>query len=1019
MPFVYDFDHRHRRPPMELKDLLGGKGANLAEMTSVLDLPVPYGFTITTDACRAYMAGGWPDGLSREVARARGRLEKKMGKRLGDPVDPLLVSVRSGAKFSMPGMMDTVLNLGLNDASVEGLAKQTDDERFAYDSYRRFVSMYGRIVLGIGGEGFDTLLDEAKRRVGATSDADVPVGELRGLVEAFKQIVRHHTGDPFPQDPDDQLRGAIEAVFGSWNGPRAIAYREHEGIPHDLGTAVNVQAMVFGNRDDRSGTGVGFTRDPASGAKGAYGDFLVNAQGEDVVAGIRNTEPLSALQERFPKIYAELLRIFARLERHYRDMCDTEFTIEQGRLWMLQTRIGKRTGRAALRMAVEMTADRGIRLSRAEAVQRISAEHLEQVLHPQFAGSGHAVLTKGLGASPGAAVGRVYFTADDAEAASVRGERVILVRNETSPEDVHGMLASEGILTARGGLVSHAAVVARGWGTPAVVGADKVRVGASSFSVDDTVVREGEWISLDGTTGDVVLGQVALSEAKPSAEFETLLSWADAIRKGRLQVRANADTGPDSANGRSLGAEGIGLCRTEHMFIAEDRLPIVRRMILADSTAQEEAALEELRVAQRADFIEILQAMDGLPVTVRLLDPPLHEFLPDTGELAIKEATVGLTDEERALYEAAKQWHEYNPMLGTRGVRLGVIKPGLYAMQVRALMEAALQRVDAGGAPVVEIMIPLTVSKEELALARRWVEEAVAEVLAGPPVSDVAFDGAPPRNHGRRRRLQVLIGTMIETPRAALRAGEIAEVADFFSFGTNDLTQMTFGFSRDDVEGRMMSAYLEKGLLTHNPFETVDAEGVGELVRIGVSRGRATRPSLKVGVCGEHGGDPASIAMFLAAGCDYVSCSPFRVPVARLSAAQAVLTVAPPATAPTSPRPTSRSRGSSSITRSSTRTRGSSTKTPGSSSKTRASSKKTLASPRKTRGSATKTRGSSSRTRPSSRKTPSSSRKTGAGAARARGVKKTARGVSRRSPSGRSRATARRTTGASRSRPRG
>jgi pyruvate,orthophosphate dikinase len=876
MPFVYDFDHTHRRPPMELKDLLGGKGANLAEMTSVLRLPVPHGFTISTDACRAYMDGGWPDALSGEVKRARGRLEKKMGKRLGDPVDPLLVSVRSGAKFSMPGMMDTVLNLGLNDESVQGLVKQTDDERFAYDSYRRFVSMYGRIVLGIAGEAFDVLLEETKERSGAATDADIPVVELHNLIDSYKLIVRVHTGSAFPQDPDAQLRGAIEAVFGSWNGPRAIAYREHEGIAHDLGTAVNVQAMVFGNRDDRSGTGVGFTRDPATGAKGEYGDFLVNAQGEDVVAGIRNTEPLSALKDEFPRIHAELLAIFARLERHYRDMCDTEFTIEQGKLWMLQTRVGKRTGRAALRMAVEMTTDPGIRLTRAEAVQRVTAEHLEHVLHPQFADSGRPVLTKGLGASPGAAVGRVYLSADDAAAAAERGERVILVRSETSPEDVHGMLAAEGILTARGGLVSHAAVVARGWGKPAVVGADKVRISGRSFSVGSTVVNEGDWISIDGTAGQVVLGQVPLEEAKASEEFETLLGWADAIRKGHLQVRANADNGPDAANGRRMGAEGIGLCRTEHMFIAEDRLPIVRRMILAEDKASEDAALEELRVAQRADFIDILHAMDGLPVTVRLLDPPLHEFLPDTGELAIKEATVGLTPEEHKLFEAAKQWHEFNPMLGTRGVRLGVIKPGLYSMQVRALMEAAVQRVADGGRPVIEIMIPLTVTREELALARHWVEEAVAAVLAQSAGSV-------------RRRLSVLIGTMIETPRAALRADEIAEVADFFSFGTNDLTQMTFGFSRDDVEGRMMSAYLEKGLLKHNPFETVDADGVGELVRIGVARGRATRPTLKIGVCGEHGGDPESIAVFAEAGCDYVSCSPFRVPIARLSAAQVVL----------------------------------------------------------------------------------------------------------------------------------
>ncbi|HXX89125.1 MAG TPA: pyruvate, phosphate dikinase [Acidimicrobiales bacterium] len=896
MPFVYDFDHSHPRPPMELKDLLGGKGANLAEMTSVLGLPVPHGFTISTDACRAYMDGGWPAGLDGEVAKARTRLEKQMGKQLGDPGDPLLVSVRSGAKFSMPGMMDTVLNLGLNDESVEGLAKQTDDERFAFDSYRRFVSMYGRIVLGIPGEEFDTLLEAAKELAGTTSDAGIPVELLRYLVDSYKLIVERHTRTPFPQAPAAQLRGAIEAVFKSWNGPRAIAYRDHEGIPHDLGTAVNVQAMVFGNRDDNSGTGVGFTRDPATGAKGEYGDFLVNAQGEDVVAGIRNTEPLSALKKRFPKIHAELVTIFDRLERHYRDMCDTEFTIEQGKLWMLQTRVGKRTGRAALRMAVDMTTDPAIRLTRAEAVRRVSADHLEQVLHPHFAGEDHVALTKGLGASPGAAVGRVYFTADDAAAAADTGERVILVRNETSPEDVHGMLASQGILTARGGLVSHAAVVARGWGKPAVVGADRIRIEGRSFKVDGTVVVEGDLLSIDGTEGVVVLGEVPLTAADPPAEFDVVLDWADDIRAGHLGVRANADNGPDAANARRLGAEGIGLCRTEHMFLAEDRLPIVRRMILALREDEEDAALEELREAQRADFLEILEAMDGLPVTIRLLDPPLHEFLPQTTELAIREATVGLSEEERALYEAAKLWHEFNPMLGTRGVRLGVIKPGLYSMQVRALMEAAVARVSAGGRPVIEIMIPLTVTREELALARSWVEDAVEQALAVADALARTAKGSKDRNgakartaRGARSSLQVLIGTMIETPRAALRADEIAEVAEFFSFGTNDLTQMTFGFSRDDVEGRMMSTYLDKGLLKRNPFETVDAEGVGELVRDGVSRGRATRPGLKIGVCGEHGGDPESIAVFAAAGLDYVSCSPFRVPIARLAAAQAVL----------------------------------------------------------------------------------------------------------------------------------
>jgi pyruvate, orthophosphate dikinase len=891
MPYVFDFDHSHRRPPMEMKDLLGGKGANLAEMTSVLHLPVPPGFTISTDACRAYMEGGWPEGLTPELARARARLEKAMGKVIGDPADPLLVSVRSGAKFSMPGMMDTVLNLGLNDQSVDGLAKQTGDERFAYDSYRRFIAMYGRIVLDIGGDEFESLFDAAKELAGTTSDARVPTELLRYLVDSYQQIVERHTGDPFPQDPAAQLRGAIEAVFRSWNGPRAIAYRERERISHSLGTAVNVQAMVFGNRDDKSGTGVGFTRDPATGERGSYGDFLVNAQGEDVVAGIRNTEPLSALATAFPKVHRELLDIFDRLEHHYRDMCDTEFTIDQGKLWMLQTRVGKRTGRAALKMAVDMTTEPKIRLTRVEAIGRVTEDHLASVLHPQFAGGGHRVLAKGLAASPGAAVGRAYFTADDAAAAAGRGEPVVLVRSETSPEDVHGMLAAEGILTARGGLVSHAAVVARGWGKPAVVGAEALRIGAHQLTVGDVVVAEGEWLSIDGTSGTVVVGQVPLTAADPPAELATLLSWADDVRAGHLGVRANADNGEDAANARRLGAEGIGLCRTEHMFLGEDRLPVVRRMILADSPEDERDALEQLRRVQREDFVEILEVMDGLPVTVRLLDPPLHEFLPSTHELAVKEATEGLTDEEQRLYDAARVWQEANPMLGTRGVRLGVVKPGLYAMQVRALMEAARQRVADGGHPIIEIMIPLTVSRAELALARRWVEVSVADVLAEPP----GKDGKAGRAKGATRavgspgNLQVTIGTMVETPRAALRAAEIAEVADFFSFGTNDLTQMTFGFSRDDVEGRMMSAYLELGLLPRNPFETVDADGVGELVRLGTSRGRSTRPDLKVGVCGEHGGDPESIAVFYDAGLDYVSCSPYRVPVARLAAAQAVI----------------------------------------------------------------------------------------------------------------------------------
>ena len=880
MTYVYAFDHKHKLPPMSLKDLLGGKGANLAEMTSVLGLPVPPGFTISTDACREYMHGGWPGGLDKELTKQVARLEKAMGKELGDPADPLLVSVRSGAKFSMPGMMDTVLNLGLNDDSVEGLAKQTGDDRFAYDSYRRFIAMYGRIVLGIEGEEFERLLDSAKDWDGVKADSDVTPDTLRRLCERYKTIVGSHTGRPFPQAPLEQLRGAIEAVFSSWNGPRAIAYRNQEKISHELGTAVNVQAMVFGNRDTNSGTGVGFTRDPATGVAGAYGDFLINAQGEDVVAGIRNTESLSALAERFPKIYKELLTIFERLERHYRDMCDTEFTIDQGKLWMLQTRVGKRTGVAALRMAVEMTKGRKWKISKEEAIQRVTAEHLDQVLHPQFASSDLPVIAKGLGASPGAGVGRAYFTADAAAEAAERGEKVVLVRNETSPEDVHGMIVAEGILTARGGLVSHAAVVARGWGKPAVVGAEAIKISGKSFTSGGTTVLEGDTISVNGTTGEVVFGEVELLEAEPPPEFDVVLGWADEVRKGKLAVRANADTGADAENAVRFGAEGIGLCRTEHMFLGEDRLPVVRRMILADTPGDEAVALEELRKVQKADFEEILEAMDGLPVTVRLLDPPLHEFLPRTDELMVKEATTGLTADERRLYEAARSWEEANPMLGTRGVRLGVIKPGLYAMQVRALMEAAAERVKKKGKPVVEVMIPLTVSGSEMAAARGWVQDAIAEATAGV-----------------KKPIDVTIGTMIETPRGALRAGDIAEHAEFFSFGTNDLTQMTFGFSRDDVEGRMMSAYLEQGLLKRNPFDTLDQAGVGELVEEAVARGRRVKPGIKLGVCGEHGGDPESIDFFYRVGLDYVSCSPFRVPIARLAAAQAILGSAAESTA--------------------------------------------------------------------------------------------------------------------------
>ena len=869
--YVFDFDHPHGRQPRELRALLGGKGANLAEMTEVLQLPVPPGFTISTDACRAYLRDGWPEGLTEEIAAHLSTLEGRMGRRLGDPTDPLLVSVRSGAEISMPGMMDTVLNLGLNEESAKGLEKQTSDERFALDSYRRFVQMYARIVLDVPGEAFDEALERARERAGAKVDAEISAAVLEGLAAEYKAIVGAATGEPFPNEPAAQLRGAIEAVFRSWDGPRAVAYRNQERIPHDLGTAVTVQAMVFGNRDDDSGTGVGFTRNPATGENLPYGDYLANAQGEDVVAGIRQTEPLAALAAAMPAIHDELMGIFGRLEAHYRDMCDTEFTIEQGKLWMLQTRTGKRTGRAALRMAVEMVDDPVIALTRAEAISRIDEQHVDGVLHPQFAGEAGQVLAVGLGASPGAAVGEVCFSAERAVSLARSGHSVILVRSETSPEDVEGMLAAAGILTARGGLVSHAAVVARGWGKPAIVGVESLRVTATSAHLGDVELREGDVISIDGSSGEVVLGARELTESEAPPELEIILGWADDVRRGRMDVRANADNGPDARNARRHGAQGIGLCRTEHMFLADDRLPIVRRMILAPNDEEEAAALEALGAAQREDFLSILEEMDGLPVTVRLLDPPLHEFLPDVESLAVKQAREGLSEEEEELLRAARSWREQNPMLGTRGVRLGVMKPGLYEMQVRALMEAAAERRRAGGNPVVEIMIPLVVSREELALARSWVAKAIADAGLVEQSPDVK------------------IGTMVETPRAALLAGPIATEADFFSFGTNDLTQLTFGFSRDDVEARLMSRYLDLGLLAANPFETVDPVGVGELIRIAVERGRSTNAALKIGVCGEHGGDPASIEVFARAGLDYVSCSPFRVPVARIAAAQALI----------------------------------------------------------------------------------------------------------------------------------
>jgi pyruvate,orthophosphate dikinase len=874
--YVYAFEEGNR----DQKFLLGGKGANLAEMTN-LGLPVPPGFTITTEACKVYMAGAnaMPEGLMDEVTGALTALEDKMGKKLGDVDDPLLVSVRSGAPFSMPGMMDTVLNLGLNDTSVQGLAKQTENERFAFDSYRRFVQMFGKIVLDISGEAFEHALEQLREERGVTTDPELSAEDLRGLVETFKGIVREHAGIEFPQEPTEQLRFAIEAVFKSWNGDRARVYRRMEDIPDDLGTAVNVQTMAFGNKGDDSGTGVAFTRDPATGENRAYGDFLANAQGEDVVAGIRVTEPLDAMGTHFPECHAQLLEVMDLLQNHYRDMCDIEFTIEQGRLFILQTRVGKRTAAAALRMAVEME-EEGL-IDKREAVLRVQPEQLDQLLHPQFdPDATYDALTKGLNASPGAAVGQVYFTADHAEQKHGEGQRVILVRPETSPDDLHGMIAAEGILTSRGGLVSHAAVVARGMGTPAVCGASELDINLATreFRVGDTVVREGDVISINGSTGEVVVGAVPVITPEPTGPFGVILSWADEFRT--LGVRTNADLPHDARVARDFGAEGIGLCRTEHMFLG-DRLHLVQRFILAASHEEEHAVLQELAAYQREDFLGILEAMDGLPVTVRLLDPPLHEFLPDIEELLVKSALGELDDAGKTLLAAAELWKEANPMLGTRGVRLGILKPELYKMQVRALLEAAIERKLQGGHPIVEIMIPLSVSKAELALAVSWVRE-VAESTFGAANEIGGVD--------------YRVGTMIETPRAALVADEIADEAEFFSFGTNDLTQMTFGFSRDDIEGRFMSVYLEHHLLPYNPFETIDFEGVGALVKMAVTLGRDRRPDLKLGICGEHGGDPASVAFCHEVGLDYVSCSPYRVPLARLAAAHAALGAGGPAT---------------------------------------------------------------------------------------------------------------------------
>jgi pyruvate,orthophosphate dikinase len=871
------------------KDLLGGKGANLAEMTN-LGLPVPPGFTITTEACRAYLQhGGEPEELAGEVTEHLEALEARMGRRLGDADDPLLVSVRSGAKFSMPGMMETVLNIGLNDESVVGLASQSDDKRFAQDSYRRLLQMFGSTVLGIDSEHFSEALESAKRDRGTENDLDLDADALAALVETFKGIVKEQAGREFPQDPRQQLDLAIRAVFDSWNTDRARLYRRQERIPEDLGTAVNVQAMVFGNFGMDSGSGVAFTRDPASGEQGVYGDYLQNAQGEDVVAGIRNTVSLAEFAEVDRASYDELMKIMARLERHYRDMCDIEFTVERGKLWMLQTRVGKRTPEAAFRIAIHMV-DEGL-IEMDEAVMRVTGDQLAQLMFPRFDESAkRSLLATGMNASPGAAVGKAVFDSDTAVEWTERGEDVILVRKETNPDDLRGMVAARGILTSRGGKTSHAAVVARGMGRTCVCGAEALDVDAKAreFRVrDGQTVREGDVISIDGTTGEVFAGEVPVADSLVVRHFEgekieddlvaavaRIMAHADGAR--RLRVRANSDTPEDSARARRFGAQGIGLCRTEHMFLGERR-ELVEHLIVAESDEERTAALDALLPLQRQDFKEIFEEMDGLPVTIRLIDPPLHEFLPDLTDLAVEVALAeerGTVDERsQKLLTHVRRMHEQNPMLGLRGVRLGIQIPGLFRMQARAILEAAADRIEAGGAPRPEIMIPLVASVRELDVVKTDILGVADEV-----------------QKARGLHLDFKTGTMIELPRAAFLADRIATSADFFSFGTNDLTQMAWGFSRDDVEAAFFSRYFDHGIFDVSPFESLDRLGVGGMVEMGTAKGRATKPDLKVGVCGEHGGDPRSIHFFDSVGLDYVSCSPFRVPVARLEAGRSVLT---------------------------------------------------------------------------------------------------------------------------------
>ena len=879
--WVYGFGGGSAEGNAEMRELLGGKGANLAEMSN-LGLPVPPGFTITTEACNSYYDNdrSYPDGLEEAVAEALTSVEAETGVRFGDSAEPLLLSVRSGSRASMPGMMDTVLNLGLNDETVAGLAQVSGDARFAYDSYRRFIQMYGDVVLGVPHHNFEDILEVYKEDQGHTLDTDLGAEDWQAVTKAFKDKVAAELGQPFPQAPEEQLWGAIGAVFGSWMNQRAITYRRLHEIPGHWGTAVNIQSMVFGNMGDDCATGVAFTRNPSTGENAVFGEYLVNAQGEDVVAGIRTPQPLTtaaahgnsgvSMEQAMPEVYAELNAVFQRLEGHYADMQDIEFTVQKGRLYMLQTRAGKRTAAAALRIAVEM-AEEGV-IDKARAIGRIDPDALEQLLHPTLdPDAPRNALTRGLAASPGAACGVVVLNADEAEHRSRAGEDVILVRLETSPEDIHGMHAARGILTARGGMTSHAAVVARGMGRPCVSGAGELRIDydGQTFSAGAATIKAGEVITIDGSTGEVMLGRVPTIEPELGDEFSTLMSWVDEVRS--LKVRANAETPEDARTARSFGAEGIGLCRTEHMFFDDARIVAIRRMIMAESEQERRAALVDILPMQKADFVELFRIMAGLPVTVRLLDPPLHEFLPraDDEVAEMARATGRSEDEVRA---RASQLHELNPMLGHRGCRLGLSYPEVYEMQARAIFEAALEAgAENGEAVVPEVMIPLVATKRELEILKARIV-AVADEVA--------------KTSGRE--LRYLVGTMIELPRACLRAGEIAETAEFFSFGTNDLTQTTFGISRDD-SAQFLTTYQELGVLSHDPFVTLDQDGVGELVRIAAERGRATRAAIKLGICGEHGGDPASVVFCHQAGLDYVSCSPYRVPVARLAAAQAAI----------------------------------------------------------------------------------------------------------------------------------